>query len=387
MDNILLSVPHMSGEEKRFLAEAFETNWISTVGPHIDAFEREFEAYTGLPSLAVSSGTAAIHLGLRSLGVGPGDEVFCQDLTFAASANPICYLGARPVFIDSDHQTWNLSPSILSDALRCRAASGRLPKALIVVDLFGQTADMDPINELCGHYEVPVLEDAAEALGAVYKGRLAGTLGACGVFSFNGNKIITTGGGGMLVGQSRDSIQQARHWATQARDPGLAYEHSELGYNYRLSNLLAGVGRAQLNVLATRVAERRNLFHRYRDELADVPGLLPMPVASYGVPTHWLSCFLVDKERFGQGRDYLIDQLGAAGIETRPVWKPMHLQKLYSNCEVFGGEVAESLFSRGICLPSSSSITEDEQSRVINHIRSAAKLPANAKKRFAAVPA
>ncbi|MDQ2948048.1 MAG: DegT/DnrJ/EryC1/StrS family aminotransferase, partial [Acidobacteriota bacterium] len=343
--------------------------------PHIEAFERQFEEYVGLPSLALSSGTAGIHLGLRLLDVGPGDEVFCQDLTFVASANPIRYLGAMPVFIDSDHETWNLSPEVLDGALRHRAALGRLPKAVVVVDLFGQVADMEPIADVCGRYNVPILEDAAEALGATYKGQHAGTLGTFGVFSFNGNKIITTSGGGMLVGADRERIKQARLWATQARDPGLAYEHSQIGYNYRLSNLLAGVGRAQLKVLQTRVAQRRAIAERYRLAFADVPGFTPMPQATYGLATNWLSCFLVDEESVGCSRDRFIEELDAAAIESRPVWKPMHLQKLYSGCDVYGGQVAESLFRRGICLPSSSSLSQAQQLRVINQIRKTADFP------------
>lgn len=363
----------MGGCEQDYIHEAFATNWLSTVGPNIDAFEEEFERVVGAPSVALASGTAAIHLGLRLLGVRPGDEVFCPTLTFAASANPIRYLGARPVFVDSDPETWNLDPARLREATAERARVNRLPRAMVVVHLFGQCADMDPILEICGRYGIPVLEDAAEALGALYKGRPAGALGAVGAFSFNGNKIITTTGGGMLCAPQRDAVEKARFWAAQARDPGLAYLHSELGYNYRMSNVLAGIGRAQLKVLDLRVGQRRTIAFRYRDELQDVPGLSFMPQAPYGLHTNWLSCFRVDEARFGRSRDELIAALDRAGVESRPVWKPMHLQKLYARCARYGGDVAEDLFRTGICLPSSSSLSYEEQSFVIVAVRGAAK--------------
>jgi pyridoxal phosphate-dependent aminotransferase EpsN len=365
----------MGGSERRYLEEAFESNWLSTVGPNINAFEREFEALVGAPAVAVGSGTAAIHLGLRLFGVDAGHEVFCQDLTFVATANPIRYLGADPVFIDSNHETWNMDPDLLADALRDRARLNRLPRAVIVVDLFGQCADMSPIREVCGRYEIPLLEDAAEALGGMYKGRPAGTWGDVGAFSFNGNKMITTTGGGMLVSSNQEWIDKARYWSTQARSPGIAYEHSEIGYNYRLSNLLAGVGRGQLEVLPLRVKQRRAIASRYREAFSDVRGITSMPQASYGVHTNWLSCFLIDQEVFGYSRDDLIRVLDAAGVESRPVWKPMHLQNLYQGCAHYGGTVAEELFHKGICLPSSSSLTVEEQTYVVNAIREAAGVP------------
>jgi pyridoxal phosphate-dependent aminotransferase EpsN len=359
----------MSGSERKYIEEAFFTNWISTAGPHLKAFEDEFTQLIGLPSLCVSSGTAAIHLGLRLLDVGPGDEVFCSTLTFAATVYPIRYLSAEPVFIDSNRSTWNMDPELLGVALRDKAARGRLPKAIVVVDLYGQSADMDRIMALADEFGVPVLEDAAEALGAAYKGRPSGTFGDVGAFSFNGNKIITTSGGGMLVSRDVEKIAKARFWATQARDPGIAYEHSEIGYNYRMSNLLAGVGRGQLEVLNCRVQQRRGIAFRYRDALADLPGISLMPQAEYGVTTNWLSCFLIDAAVFGCTRDELIQALDAADIESRPVCKPMHSQKLFASCESYGGEVAADLFSRGICLPSSTNLTHDEQDRVICTIR------------------
>jgi pyridoxal phosphate-dependent aminotransferase EpsN len=368
---ILLSVPHMGGAEERYVREAFETNWLSTVGPNVDAFEAEFSRRVGLPAVALASGTAAIHLGLRLLGVGEGDEVLCPTLTFVASVNPVVYLGARPVFLDSDRATWNLDPTVLEDALRDRARANRLPKALLVVHLFGQSADLDPILELCGRYGVAVLEDAAEALGTLYKGRPAGTVAPVGAFSFNGNKIITTTGGGMLVAHDDAWVRKARFWSTQARDPGIAYEHSEMGYNYRMSNVIAGIGRGQLEVLDDRVARRREIAFRYRDAFADLPGIELMPQAEYGFHTNWLSCFLVDPTAFGATRDELIAALDRANVEARPVWKPMHLQPLYRDAERYGGDVAADLFARGVCLPSSSNMTDDEQDWVIAAVRAA----------------
>jgi pyridoxal phosphate-dependent aminotransferase EpsN len=373
MNRILLSIPHVSDLEEHYVAEAFRSNWISTAGPHITAFEEEFERRVGLPSLALCSGTAAIHLALRLLAVGPGDEVFCQDLTFVASANPIRYQGATPVFIDSEYKTWNIDPDVLSTALKRKAALNRLPKAVIVVHLFGQCAAMDQIVKICGDYDVPILEDAAEALGASYQGRPAGTFGAVGVFSFNGNKIITTSGGGMLVSPNRDWVEKARYWSTQARNPGLEYRHSDLGYNYRLSNVLAGIGRGQLQLLDLRVEQRRSVAFRYQKAFRDLPGIALMPQNPAGLHTNWLSCFLIDTLEFGCSRDELIRELDHAGIEARPVWKPMHLQELFGRCECYGGAVAEDLFSRGICLPSSSSLREDDQLRVIDAVRQSSR--------------
>lgn len=372
---ILLSVPHMGGDEAGYVRDAFDSNWLSTVGPNIDAFERQLQLRLGLPAVAVSSGTAAIHLGLRLLNVGPDDEVFCQSLTFVATANPIVQLGARPVFVDSEYNSWNMDPELLGRALRQKAQVNRLPKAVIVVHLFGQCANMDPILEVCGRYGVPVLEDAAEALGGAYKGRPAGTMGAVGAFSFNGNKIITTTGGGALVSRTPAQVEKARFWATQAREPGLAYEHREAGYNYRMSNVLAGIGRGQLRVLDLRVAQRRAIAFRYAAALAGLEGMSLMPQAPWGFHTNWLSCFLIDRKRLGRSRDELIKLLDAAGVESRPVWKPMHLQPLFSGCRSYGGSIAEDLSRRGICLPSSSSLTAADQLRVVNTIRSAVGAP------------
>lgn len=369
MSRIYLSAPHMSGHEMAYVEDAFETNWLSSVGPHVDAFEREVGELVGASACAVSSGTAALHLALRILGVGPGDEVFCSTLTFAASANPIVYQGATPVFLDSDRRSWNLDPALLEEAFAARARRDRLPKALILVHLYGQSADLDPILTAARRHGVPVIEDAAEALGTLYRGRQVGTDGDVGVLSFNGNKIITTTAGGMLLARDPEHTARARFMATQARDPGVAYEHSELGFNYRMSNVLAGIGRGQLRVLEDRVQRRRAIAFRYRDAFADLEGLSLMPQAEYGRHTNWLSCFSVDKARLGCSRDEIVSALAREDIEARPVWKPMHLQKLYAGAERFGGEVAEDIFRHGLCLPSSSFLSEGETQRVIDAVR------------------
>lgn len=365
MERIYLSAPHMSGLEEDLVREAFRTNWLSSVGPHVDAFEGEFAARIGLPSVALSSGTAALHLALRLLGVGPGDEVFCPTFTFVATANPIAYVGARPVFLDSERESWNLDPNVLEHALRSHA---HRPRAVIVVHLFGQSANLGPIVSLCEKHGVPLVEDAAEALGATYDGRPVGTFGHSSVFSFNGNKIITTTSGGMLVCRDRRDADRARFWSQQARDPGLSYEHSELGYNYRMSNVLAGIGRGQLRVLDERVRQRRTIAFRYRDAFEKLPGLTLMPQAAWGLHTNWLSCFSVDEGALGVSRDGLAEALAARNIEARPVWKPMHMQKLYAGAERVGGDVAEDLYRRGICLPSSSFLDEITQQRVIDAV-------------------
>jgi pyridoxal phosphate-dependent aminotransferase EpsN len=368
MGRIHLSVPHLGEAEARHVAEAFATNWVSTVGPQLDAFERAFAGRLGRPAVAVASGTAAIHLGLRLLGVGPGDVVLTSDLTFVASVNPIRYLGAAPVLVDCDRDTWTMSPALLAEALEDLVRRGRRPRAVVVVHLYGQCADMDPILAACARHGVPVLEDAAEALGATYLGRPAGSLGEVAAFSFNGNKIVTCSGGGMLAA-SAAACARARHWATQAREPRAEYHHLELGYNYRLSNVLAGIGLGQLEVLDARVRQRRAVFERYRAALADLPGLAPMPEAGYGTSTRWLSCFLVDPAACGVTRDDLLAALARADVEARPVWKPMHLQPLHASCEVVGGAVGADLHARGLCLPSSSSLSREDQDRVVDVIR------------------
>jgi len=369
---IYLSVPHMGTLEQRYVAEAFETNWLSSVGPNLDAFERDFsrDLLGGRTSVALTSGTAGMHLGLRLLGVGPGDEVVSPTLTFIGSVNPIRYLGAAPVFIDSDRESWNIDPALLREVVLRKVRAGKPPKAIIVVHLYGQSADLDPILELGRETGIPILEDAAEAVGTTYKGKQVGTFGEVGVFSFNGNKIITTTGGGLLTAADPARVEKARYWSTQAREPGPAYHHVELGYNYRLSNVLAGIGRGQLTVLADRVAARRRIAFRYRDAFVDLPGIELMAQAAYGLHTNWLSVFTLG-EAFGATRDEVIARLSAENIEARPVWKPMHLQPFNAGCENHGGAVAEDFFRRGICLPSSSSLTDAQQDRVIAAVRSA----------------
>lgn len=374
MSRIYLSAPHLGTNEERFVQEAFSTNWVSTVGPNIEAFERSFsELMGGLPCVALSSGTAAIHLGLKLLGVGADDDVICSTLTFAASANPIVYQNARPVFVDSDRASWNLDPDLLAETLEQRARRGKLPKAVVVVHLYGQSADLDRIEAACQRYDVPILEDAAEALGTHYHGEQVGKRAPLSMFSFNGNKIITTSGGGMLVTRERAWADKARFWSTQSREPVAWYEHRDIGFNYRMSNVLAGIGRGQLDVLEERVAARRANAFRYREAFADLAGIELMPQAPYGRHTNWLSVFLLDEVAFGATRDDLLSALAAEDIEARPVWKPLHAQPVFASCERVGGGVAEDLFARGICLPSSSNMTAEEQSRVIEVVRRVAR--------------
>lgn len=372
MTRIYLSPPHMGEDERKLLLEAFDSNWIAPLGPQVDAFERELAATVGAGhAAALSSGTAALHLALRIFGVGPGDEVLCSTLTFSASANPIVYQGATPVFVDASRETWNMDPGLLEEELAACARRGKLPKAVIVVDLYGQCADYDPILAACARYDVPVIEDAAEALGATYKGRAAGTLGAMGVFSFNGNKIITTSGGGMLVSDRKEWIEKARFLATQARDPAPHYQHSQLGFNYRLSNLLAAVGRGQLRVLDARVEARRATNAFYRSALADLPGLSFMPEAPYGRMNAWLTCVQIDPARFGATSEDVRLRLAKLDIESRPVWKPMHLQPIFGGCRVRGGAVAAELFELGLCLPSGSSLEPGDLDTIVGQIRAA----------------
>ncbi len=381
-DRIYLSPPHMSGLEQAFVAETFASNWIAPLGPQVDAFEQEFAARIGAlchevlghevtHALALSSGTAALHLALLLAGVGPGDEVLVSTLTFSASANPVVYLGARPAFIDSERLSWNMDPNLLADALAARARRSRLPRAVVLVHLYGQSADIDPIRALCDRYGVRLIEDAAEALGATYRDRAPGTFGWAGVFSFNGNKIITTSGGGMLVSGDGDMIRHARKLAAQAREPAPHYEHTEIGYNYRLSNVLAAIGRGQLRVLDERVAARRRNFDYYCRALGDLPGIDFMPEAPWGRASRWLTCLTVDPRLLGVDREAIRLALEAENIEARPVWKPMHLQPVFRDCDVTGGTVAADLFDRGLCLPSGSSLTETDLARIVATIRRA----------------
>jgi dTDP-4-amino-4,6-dideoxygalactose transaminase len=372
---IWLSSPHLGDEETAFVEDAFKTNWIAPLGPHVDGFERELASYVGVRhAAALSSGTAAIHLALLLLGVQPGDTVFCSSLTFVGSCNPILYCGAQPVFVDSEPDTWNMSPAALERALEWAQREGRLPRCVIVVNLYGQSADMDALQPLCERYGVPVLEDAAESLGALYKGRASGSFGKIGVYSFNGNKIITTSGGGMLVADDAAVVQHARKLATQAREPAAHYEHVEVGFNYRMSNVLAGIGRGQLRVLEQRVAQRRQVFDTYRQELADQPQLNWMPEPQGYRSTRWLTCFTLPGPDAGRRRDLVLRALERHSIEARPVWKPMHQQPLFRGAPYFthGGEdVSARLFEAGVCLPSGSNLTQDQQQRVIEQLRRA----------------
>jgi dTDP-4-amino-4,6-dideoxygalactose transaminase len=365
----------MGTDELGLLQEAFLSNWIAPLGPHVDAFEGEFATAVGVPhAAALSSGTAGIHLALQLLGVGSGDTVLCSTLTFVASASPVRWVGAEPVFVDSSPGTWNLDPDLVREELLLSARRGRPPKAVIAVDLYGQAADLGPIAEACAQLGVELIEDAAEALGASYRGRPAGSLGRVGVFSFNGNKILTTSGGGMLVSAEEALVQRARFLAQQARDPAPHYEHSALGHNYRMSNLLAAVGRGQLRVLPQRVDRKRTIFEAYCRALRGVPGIEFMPEASYGRATRWLTVILVDPAEFGATRDDIRLHLESLNIESRPVWKPMHLQPVFKGCRVVGGVVAERLFDRGLCLPSGTQMTDDDVSRVVEGLLATPRL-------------
>lgn len=367
---IYLSPPHMSGLEQPFVQDAFDTNWIAPLGPHVDAFEREFCQVIGAPhALALSSGTAALHLALLLAGVSSGDEVLVSTLTFSASVNPIIYLGGYPTFIDSETTSWNMDPALLADVLAQRARAGRLPKAVVLVHLYGQSADLDPILALCQQHGIPLIEDAAEALGSTYNGRVPGTFGKAGIFSFNGNKIITTSGGGMLVSDDLAFIHHARKLATQARDPAPHYQHSEIGFNYRLSNVLAGIGRGQLAVLEERVQARRANFTYYQESLGHLPGIHFMPEAPWGRHTRWLTVLTIDPAQFGADREALRLALEAENIEARPVWKPMHLQPVFAAYPFVGSHVAQQFFEDGLCLPSGSSLTMADKERIVATVR------------------
>ena len=362
---IFLSSPHMSeqGYEQHYVQEAFDTNWIAPLGTNVNEFEREFSEKVHIKSAAaLSSGTAAIHLALKAAGVGSGDIVFCQSLTFSATANPIIYQDAIPVFIDSDNKTWNMCPDALEEAFQ------KYPKvkAVVVVHLYGLSADIDRIKELCDHYNVALIEDAAESLGTYYKGQQTGTFGDYGIFSFNGNKIITTSGGGMLVSNNEKMIEKARFWATQSREPERHYEHKELGYNYRMSNIVAGIGRGQLKVLDDRVKQKTEIYRHYINELSGLDGIEFMPTNIWDRPNYWLSSVLLQ----GSVRPLdLIVALEKENIESRPVWKPMHLQPYFEKYDYIGSNVSEQLFHNGVCLPSDTKMTEEELHRVTKLIK------------------
>lgn len=369
MQRIYLSPPHLAGEERSLLLDAFDSNWITTMGPHVEGFERDMcDAMSIRGATALSSGTAALHLALEMLGVQQGDTVVCSDLTFAASANAITYCGARPIFIDSDRMSWNMDPRLLADELQVCRKAGRMPRAAVIVDLYGQTADYEPLLAMCNEYGVALIEDAAEALGATYQGKAAGSFGEMGVYSFNGNKIITTSGGGMLVSNNTGYTTRAKHLATQARDPFPYYHHTAIGYNYRMSNLLAAIGRAQLRHLEAKVDRRRGIFQRYADALQELPGVTFMPEAPYGRANRWLTCCTVQPEVLGVTNEDIRLHLESHNIESRHVWKPMHLQPVFNGCRVVGGAVSEDLFSRGLCLPSGSAMSDADVDRVAETI-------------------
>lgn len=374
-ERIYLASPHMSeeGYEQTYVKEAFETNWVAPLGPNVTNFEQELATYIGVNSAsALSSGTAAIHLGLKALGVEAGDVVFCSTLTFSASCNPILYLGATPVFIDSDAKTWNMCPKALKLAFEAAEKNNQIPKAVVVVNLYGQSADMDPIIELCEQYQVPILEDAAESLGATYKGRMSGTIGDIGIYSFNGNKIITTSGGGMLVSNNEAYTKKATFWATQSREAERHYEHKEIGFNYRMSNVVAGIGRGQLKVLKERIAKKKEIYVTYQEAFKDIADIEMMNICDFGQSNYWLSVMTLKETSKVKPLDIML-ALEAENIESRPVWKPMHLQPIFKQYPFFTVSenipVSEDYFNRGVCLPSDTKMTTEQQNHIIQLIK------------------
>ena len=367
-DRIFLSSPHMGGNELNYIQQAFDKNWIAPLGPNVDGFEKELCAYTGAKhAAALSSGTAAIHLALIILGVKPGDSVICSSFTFSASANPILYQGAEPVFIDSEEKTWNMDPELLEEAIIQEVKEGRKPKAVILVHLYGMPAKLDDIVSICRKHEIPLIEDAAEALGSTYNGKKLGTFGDMCVFSFNGNKIITTSGGGALVSDNEEWINKSRFLATQARDPAPHYQHSEVGYNYRMSNIAAGIGRGQLEVLDQWIEKRRTNYFAYKNEL-ESKGFTFLEEPKDYFSNRWLTTVLLDEQITGSDREEIRQKLEKENIETRPLWKPMHMQPIFNKYPMFGGIVAESLFDKGLCLPSGSNLSNNDLNKVINNI-------------------
>jgi dTDP-4-amino-4,6-dideoxygalactose transaminase len=365
-----MSPPDVGPAERHMLLDAFDSGWIAPLGPHVDAFEREFADIAGVPyAVALSSGTAALHLALEILCSRRGHEVITSTLTFAATANAIRYLAATPVFLDVSRETWTMAPDLLEEELAARAQRNRQAAAVISVDLYGQCCDYQRISKICANYGVPLVEDAAEALGATCGSRMAGSFGECAAFSFNGNKIITTSGGGMLVSHRRDIVERARHLATQAREPAPHYEHKDVGYNYRMSNLLAAVGRGQLASLPAKLQRRREVNQLYRAAFAETPGIEFMPEADYGRSNMWLTCVTIEPSLFGADREDVRLHLESANIEARPVWKPMHLQPVFRDCRVVGGAVSDQLFEKGLCLPSGSNLLAEQQAYVIEVVK------------------
>ncbi len=365
---IWLSSPHMGGSEQRFVQEAFDTNWVAPLGPNVSGFEQDLEQFIGNGThiAALSSGTAAIHLGLIMLGVGAGDEVICQSFTFSASANPILYQGAIPVFVDSEPETWNISPQALEEAIQDRMAKGKKPKAIIGVHLYGMPFKVDDIRRIADQYQIPLLEDSAEALGSTYKGRACGTFGDLAALSFNGNKIITTSGGGAIVVRDKAAKDKAVFLATQARDNAPHYQHSEIGFNYRLSNICAGIGRGQMEVLEKHIGLRRNMHAFYADYFKNSKGVKVLAETSPDYfSNHWLSAITIDPQQVGKTREDLRLALEAENIESRPLWKPMHLQPVFEKYPYYGGNVSEQLFNDGLCLPSGSNLTDADRNRIV----------------------
>lgn len=371
MARIYLSPPDMGPDERRLLLEAFDSNWVAPVGPDLTLFEAEMAERVGVANAAaVASGTAALHLALHLVGVRPGDEVLVPTLTFVATANAVTYTGATPVFVDSETASWCVDPALVAEAIEERARAGRLPAAVVTVDLYGQCADHGPILDVCARHGIPVVEDAAEGLGATWQDRPAGSLGRVGILSFNGNKIITTGGGGMLLSDDAELVAEARHLATQARDPAPHYEHSRVGYNYRMGNLAAALGRGQLMHLDAKVARRRAINATYREALANEEGISYMPDAPWGTPTNWLTVVRIDPAAFGASTDDIRVHLEGLDIEARPAWKPMHLQPVFADAPHIGGAVSAAIFADGLCLPSGSSLSDADLDRVIDGVRS-----------------
>ena len=361
----------MGGSELDYIKEAFDTNWIAPIGPHVDGFENEICKYLNIDnSVALSCGTAAIHLALILLGVERDDEVLCQSFTFSATANPIVYQNAKPIFIDSEKDTWNMDPILLEQAIKDRIEKvGKKPKAVIVVHLYGQTAKMDQITSVCKKYKIPLIEDAAEGLGSSYHGKKLGTFGDIGILSFNGNKIITTSSGGMMVSDNEEYTSKAKFLSTQARNDAPHYEHSHIGFNYRMSNILAGIGRGQLEILDDRVAEKRNIFQKYYDELSTIDGIKFQPEVQDSTGNRWLTAITIDPDKMKVTREDIRLELLKHNIESRPLWKPMHLQPVFKDCENYTNGVSEELFKNGLCLPSDTNMTEEDQDRVIGIIK------------------
>ncbi|WP_316838236.1 DegT/DnrJ/EryC1/StrS family aminotransferase [Pedobacter nutrimenti] len=378
-DKIWLSSPHMGGSEQKYVNEAFETNWIAPLGPNVDGFEHDLTAYTKTKyAAALSSGTSALHLALIMLGVKAGDEVICQSMTFSATANPIAYLGAIPIFIDSEKETWNMCPELLRDAIKDRLTRGKKPKAIIPVHLYGMPAQMDKILEVAKEYDIAVIEDAAEALGSCINGKAMGSFGLMGILSFNGNKIITTSGGGALISDNEYYMKKARFLATQARDPAPHYQHTEIGYNYRMSNIAAGIGRGQMEVLQSHIEKRRANFEAYKNELQFVEGISLKSEPDGYYSNRWLSTIVVNPILTnGITREEIADELLKDNIESRPLWKPMHLQPIFRESPCYLNGISEGLFENGLCLPSGSNLTSDDINRVVNGILKVFSLDVN----------